>query len=60
MLPSLITSSEISQMIAIEVVALANKMGSTSCQFDKVLLELPNTTDRTTCLETAHEGSMWR
>lgn len=50
MLPSLITSTEISQMIAIEVVALANEMGSTGCQLDKVLLEssqqmleLPNT-----------------
>lgn len=53
MLPSLITSTEISQMIAIEVVALANEMGSTGCQFDKVLpessqqtLELPNTREQ--------------
>lgn len=52
-LPGLITSPEISQMIAIEVVALANETGSTGCQFDKVLLEsgqqrleLPDATER--------------
>lgn len=39
MLTSLITNTKIGQMIAIEVVALANEMGSTGCQFEKVLLE---------------------